>query len=174
MESTSGIVLHALPHPEPAVRHVGFDLDDPYIERCWVSAIGPTATLLLRRLPDLWRQGEPARVDLVDLGASLGVDGVIDGAHPKIWRTFDRLVRFRMASRVADGELGFYQQVAPLPERLLRQAPPSTRAAHERMLDEHLQRIATGGRGHSPTGPGTARAPSPPTRPPAPARALGR
>ena len=174
MEPTSGIVLHALPHPKPAVRQVGFDLDDPYVERCWVSAIGPTATLLLRRLPDMWRQAEPARVDLADLGASLGVDGVIDGAHPKIWRTFERLARFGMAARVSDGELGVYQQIAPLPERFLRQAPPSTRAAHERMLDAHLQRIANGGRGPSLDGLGNGRAPSPPTRPLAPARGLAR
>jgi hypothetical protein len=61
-----GLAIHAVPHRK--VRRVGFPLDDPYVEQVWAAVIGPSALLVLRRLPVLWLEREPAVVDLRELG----------------------------------------------------------------------------------------------------------
>lgn len=48
-------------HPDDRVQRVGFDLTDPYVEQCWSAVVGPSSTLLLRRMPDLWAVNSPAR-----------------------------------------------------------------------------------------------------------------
>jgi hypothetical protein len=73
MEPPETLVIRAVPHPNPKVRRVGFTLDDPYVERVWAGIIGPSALLVLWRMPVLWREREPAPVDLRELGQSLGL-----------------------------------------------------------------------------------------------------
>jgi hypothetical protein len=58
------LAIHAVPHPHPKVRRLGFTLEDPYVEQVWAGVIGQSALLVLRRLPVLWREREPAVVDL--------------------------------------------------------------------------------------------------------------
>jgi CGNR zinc finger len=60
-----------------------FALDDPYVEQVWAGVIGPSAVLALRRLPVLWREREPALVDLRELGQSLGLGPSL---HRAGWR----------------------------------------------------------------------------------------
>jgi hypothetical protein len=144
MSSLDDLVVHAAPHPDQRVRQVGFDLDHRYVERCWVALLGPTATLLLRRIAERWRETEPAAVDLDDLARSLGLDGYAGGRNSRIWRTFDRLTQFRLAEWRGTRDLAVYSQVKPLSSRQLDRAPTSTRAAHDHLLDEHVRRLATG------------------------------
>ena len=40
MEPPEVLALHAVPHPNPKVRRVGFTLDDPYVEQVWAGVIG--------------------------------------------------------------------------------------------------------------------------------------
>jgi hypothetical protein len=77
-----GLVVHGTArgagHPrrapsQPEGGRVGFALDDPYVEQVWAGVIGPSALLVLRRLPVPWREREPAVVDLRELGQSLGL-----------------------------------------------------------------------------------------------------
>jgi hypothetical protein len=65
MEPPEVLAIHAVPHPNRKVRRVGFTLDDSYVEQVWAGVIGPSALLVLRRLPVLWREREPAVVDLL-------------------------------------------------------------------------------------------------------------
>jgi hypothetical protein len=51
MEPPEVLAIHAVPHPNPKVRRVGFALDDPYVEQVWAGVIGPSALLALRRRP---------------------------------------------------------------------------------------------------------------------------
>ena len=53
MEPPEVLAIHAVPHPNPKVQQVGFALDDPYVEQVWAGVIGPSAVLVLRRLPVL-------------------------------------------------------------------------------------------------------------------------
>jgi hypothetical protein len=140
MEPPEVLAIHAVPHPNPKVRHVGFALDDPYVEQVWAGVIGPSALLVLRRLPVLWREREPALVDLRELGQSLGL-GPSLARSGRTWRTIERLVGFGMAHWLPGDELGVRTEVAPLSGRQLARLPEWTRQVHDRLLGTHLDRL---------------------------------
>jgi hypothetical protein len=141
MEPPEVLAIHAVPHPNPKVRRVGFTLDDPYVEQVWVGVIGPSAVLVLRRLPVLWRVREPVVVDLGELGQSLGL-GLSVARSGRTWRTIERLVGFGMAHWLPGDELGVRTEVPPLNPRQLARLPEWTRRVHHRLLGTHLDRLA--------------------------------
>jgi hypothetical protein len=140
MEPPEVLAIHAVPHPNPKVRRVGFALDDPYVEQVWAGVIGPSALLVLWRLPVLWREREPALVDLRELGQSLGL-GPSLARSGRTWRTIEPLVGFGMAHWVPGDELGVRTEVAPLSGRQLARVPEWTRQVHHRLLGTHLDRL---------------------------------
>ena len=73
MEPDRDLVFTPVNHPDPRVRQVGFDLNDTYVEQCWSAVVGPSATLLLRRLPQLWQHQVPAEVPAGEFSQSLGL-----------------------------------------------------------------------------------------------------
>ena len=140
MEPPEALTVHAVPHPNPKVQRVGFELHDTYVELVYAGVIGPTSVMLLRRLPVLWREREPALVDLRELGLSLGL-GASTAPSGHTWRTIQRLVRFGMAHWLPGDELGVRTQVAPLHLRQLGRLPEWTREVHDRLLGAHLDRL---------------------------------
>jgi hypothetical protein len=154
VEAPDELTIHAVPHPHPRVRQVGFDLDHPYVEQCSVTVVGPSCTLLLRRLPVLWREGEPAVVNPSDLSRSLGLSGNTTSSANRLWRTIERLTQFGFAKRSPDASLEVYTQVAPLTPRALARVPDWSQRAHHRLLGEHLDRLA----GTPPPSAGTSTA----------------
>jgi hypothetical protein len=72
---------------------VGFALDDRYVKQVWAGVLGPSALLVLRRLPALWCEREPAAVDLRELGQSLGL-GPSLARSGRTWCTIERIVGF--------------------------------------------------------------------------------
>jgi hypothetical protein len=141
MEPPEVLAIHAVPHPNPKVRRIGFALDDPYVEQVWAGVIGPSALLVVRRLPVLWREREPAVVDLRELGQSLGL-GPSLARSGRTWRTIERLVGFGLAQWLPGDELGVRTEVAPLIDRQLARVPVWTRQVHDRLLGTHLDRLA--------------------------------
>ncbi len=135
------LVIRAVPHPNPRVRRVGFTLDDPYVEQVWAGVIGPSALLVLRRPPVLWREREPAVVDLRELGQSVGL-GPSVARSGRTWRTIERLVGFGVAHWLPGDELGVRTEVAPLNRRQLARAAEWPRQVHDRLLGTHLDRLA--------------------------------
>lgn len=128
-------------HPDLRVQRVGFDLTDPYVEQCWSAVVGPSATLLLRRLPTLWVAQVPAEIDPGELSRTLGL-GAGTGEHSRLTNAFRRLARFDLATPAAAGAgLDVYTQVAPLSPRQLARCPEWTRDTHERLFGAHLDRI---------------------------------
>jgi hypothetical protein len=146
MEPPEVLRIHPVPHRLAEVRQVGFPLDAPYVEQIWASLTGPSPVLMLRRIPVLWRQSQPATVQLSEFGRSLGL------LHPKItYRNVNRLVRFGLARWLPSGDLAVPTRVAPLSARQLARVPPWTRQAHDQLLGAHLDRLA-----RTPTGPPAA------------------
>jgi hypothetical protein len=141
MDPPEVLAIHAVPHPDPRVRRVGFTVDDPYVEQVWAGVIGPSALLVLRRLPVLWREREPAVVDLRELGQSLGL-GPSLARSGRTWKTIERLLGFGMADWLPGDELGVRTEVAPLSARQLSRLPEWTRQVHDRLLGAHLDRLA--------------------------------
>lgn len=134
------LTVHAAVHPVGTVHRAGFPLDHHYVERCWTQVLGPSSVLLLRRFPELFKESPDPVVPLSELAQSLGIGGV--GQHSAIRRTLDRVVQFRFASWATAGELDVYTTVPPLTGRLLERADSTTRAAHDRLLGEHLDVLA--------------------------------
>lgn len=149
------LVIHAHPHPDFEVQRVGFPLDHRYVEQCWAPIIGPSSTLLLRRLPWLWRSGTSVTVDVGELGRSLGL-GASVGKNTKITRTLQRLVQFRFADPVAPGELNVFTEAPPLSERQLDRVPMWTRVLHEQLLSAHLGELSHPSRSAPLTAPSPA------------------
>jgi hypothetical protein len=136
------IELAAIPHPDPRVRRLGFDLSDPYVEQCWGAVLGPTGVAILRRAPVLWSHSEPALVPAAELAQSLGL-GTSHDTNSRFSRAVERLVSFRVAVWVDEGtSLGIYTELPPLGPRSLERAPSWTRETHERLLSARLDNLA--------------------------------
>lgn len=157
-------------HPDPRVHHAGFNLDHPYLEQCWAPILGPSGVAVLRRLPMLWAEGEPARIGAADLARSLGL-GRGTGANSRLQHTLERTTRFGLSTWIEPGRtLRVYTEVPPLEPHRLARLPEWSRRAHDRLLTNHIDQL---------TRTPTARPPTPPTlterldrlqRPPAPHR----
>ena len=125
-------------HPDSRVQRVGFDLRDPYVEQCWSAVVGPSSTLLLRRMPTMWLAQVPAEIGASELSQSLGL-GVGVGERSRLANTLNRLVQFGLARPAPDGAgLDVYRQVAPLSPRQVSRVPQWIRDTHERLYDAHL------------------------------------
>jgi hypothetical protein len=107
-------------------------LSDPYVERVWSEYLGPTATLLARRLGRMLEERPGGvDVDLGDLATSLGV-------QPSIAvKALERLNRFEVVyfarQQLVVGVSGFAPSVGGA--RLLRLSEGG-RAVHERLVEE--------------------------------------
>jgi hypothetical protein len=137
MERDRDLVFTPVNHPDPRVRQVGFDLTDTYVEQCWSAVVGPSATLLLRRLPELWQREVPARVPAGEFSQSLGL-GAGTEPNSRLASTMDRLVRVGLARPVRAGGLDVFLEVPPLQPRQLERVPGWTRSTHERLFTAHL------------------------------------
>lgn len=128
-------------HPDDRVQRVGFDLTDPYVEQCWSAVVGPSSTLLLRRMPTMWLAQVPAEIGASELSQSLGL-GIGVGQRSRLANTLNRLVQFGLAKPAPSGAgLDLYRHVAPLSTRQVARVPQWTRDAHERLFGAHLEQI---------------------------------
>jgi hypothetical protein len=154
MDPNQVVTLTPIPHPEPRIAQIGFDLSSPYVEQCWSPVIGPSATLLLRRLPVLWRDELPARLPAGELSLSLGL-GAGTGPHSRLLHTLDRLGRFGLVGYdPVAATVDVYLQVRGLSDKQLDRLPPVTVRAHDRLLDEHIRQLTGDSRpGPAPTAP---------------------
>lgn len=138
MENRTVLTFNLVEHPDARVQRVGFDLTDPYVEHCWGPVIGPTSTLLLRRLPLLCAEREPATITHGELAKTLGLGGS-GGENSKLMRSIDRLVQFRLAAWQAPGRsLDVRRQAPALSPRQVERLPEWTKRLHERLLDERV------------------------------------
>lgn len=141
MERDRTLSFTPVDHPDERVQRIGFDLTDPYVEQCWSAVVGPSSTLLLRRLPTLWTTRVPAEIGASDLSRSLGLGAGV-GERSRLANTLNRLVQYRLARPSPDGAgLDVYQQVAPLSSRQLARVPEWTHDAHERLFGTHIEQI---------------------------------
>ncbi len=118
---------------DPVVDRNGFSPRSPYVERWWLPVLGPSATLLVRRMADLLL-AHPGGID-VDAGhtaRALGLGGS-GGRHAPFPRALRRCVRYGLARPVGTlppttdrgpvPVVAFRRMVAPVPARLLAGLP---------------------------------------------------
>ena len=116
--------------PDPVLDNLGHDPRSTYVEQYWLSILGPSATLLLRRLANgLDAKPEGFELDPGRWALELGL-GAKGGRHGPFWRSVDRICRFKTAQR--NGEtLTVRRRLPPLTARQVERLPEHLRRAHE-------------------------------------------
>ena len=136
--STTGrLTIVTMSHPDARVRQgVGFALTHPYVERCWGAIVGPSGTMLLRRLPQLWAEREPAVVEVEEFARTLGLSG--QGGERSIFhRTLDRLTNLHLAVWTDTGAaIGVYAKLPPIRWQRVARLPTATQRDHLRLLGD--------------------------------------
>jgi hypothetical protein len=131
-------ILTIRPWPDDVVEKVGFDPRSPYVERFWLSIIGPSATWLLRRIAAGF-DASPEGFELA-LGETAQALGLGDraGRHSTLLRTVNRLILFELAHATGPAELTVRRRLAPLSRRYMSRLSPALREAHEKWQAEQL------------------------------------
>lgn len=126
-------VLKVRPLVDPLVDEFGFDLRSRYVERFWLSALGPSTTLLLRRIADGFDES-PDGFDL-DLAATAGGLGLAarGGRHSPFMRALVRTTKFGLA-RLHSDTFDVRRRIPPMNLGQLNRLPEDLRDEHSAWL----------------------------------------
>jgi hypothetical protein len=118
-----------LPWQDPTVDRIGFDPRSRYLELFWLSVLGPTTTLLLRRLADGFDAfPDGFELDVEGTAVTLGLQR--SGPRGQAFsRALERCVIFGLARCHAHG-LVVRRRVPPISHRHLARLPESLQATH--------------------------------------------
>lgn len=130
--------LEVRPWADQTLDELGHDPRSLYVERYWVSILGPTSTLLLRRLAaGLEIRPGGFELDPVAWAFELGL-GMRGGKNGPFWRAIDRCCRFNACHR--QGEILLVRRkLAPLTLRQVQKLPPHLQRAHQQRSQEQLE-----------------------------------
>jgi hypothetical protein len=126
--------IRVLPWPDPVIDVLGYDPRSWYVERFWLSVLGPTSTWLLRRIAAGF-DASPDGFDLdVDEAArALGLGGR-RSRHSPFQRAVRRCVTFEVATPGPGPSLGVRRRIPPQPRRHLLRRSPSLQEHHRRWI----------------------------------------
>ncbi len=131
--------LHVRPWNDELVESLGHDPRSLYVERYWTSVLGPSATLLLRRLAlELEASPDGFELDTLAWAKELGV-GVRGGKNGPFWRALDRTARFGTTQRTG-ANLVVRRKLPPLNLRQIERLPPHLQQAHRAWAARQLVR----------------------------------
>jgi len=124
--------IRVLPWPDPVIDALGYDPRSWYVERFWLSVLGPTCTWLLRRIAAGF-DTNPGGFDLdVDEAArALGLGGR-RSRHSPFQRAVGRCVAFEVAKSGPGPSLEVRRHIPPLPRRHQLRLSPSLQEHHRR------------------------------------------
>ncbi|MBK5224520.1 MAG: hypothetical protein JJE52_16915 [Acidimicrobiia bacterium] len=126
--------LTVRPWVDPIIDELGHDLRSHYVERFWLGILGPSTTLLLRRIAtgfDISPDG--FTLQLADTARSLGL-GDRAGRHSPFLRALDRCCQFGMARRHLD-QFDVRRRLPPLTRLHLARLPDSLQAEHQQWAE---------------------------------------
>ena len=119
-------ILEIKPWVDQRIEQIGHPLHSHYVEEFWLSILGPSSFLLLRRISKTFRvepKGYSIRTEQLSLELGLGKKG---GRHCALWRAVERVCRFKAAKRNG-------------PTLVVRNALPSLSPEQVSRLPPHLQ-----------------------------------
>lgn len=121
------------PWSDALVERHGHDPRSAYAETFWLPILGPSTTLLMRRLATGFDQ-EPAgfEVHAADLSRELGLGEALS-KNSSFVRALDRTIKFNMAQMHAN-TLYVRRRVPPLADRQLTRLPQRLRRLHDSWL----------------------------------------
>ena len=124
--------LRITPLHDPVVDLLGHDLRSAYVERFWLPILGPTTTLLLRRLAVSF-DDHPDGFDLplLDTAAALGL-GHKGGRNSPFLRALARATTFKIAEPSGHATLAVRRRVAPLTRTQVERLPTPLNDEHAR------------------------------------------
>lgn len=127
---------------DPYLAEHGHDVRSSYVELFWLGILGPTATMLLRRLATgLEHAPDGYLLPVVDTARSLGL-GAPTSRQSSFVRALHRCVIYRTA-RFADDGLQVRLRLPSLHAGQLRRLPESLQAAHGTVAALHPTRCRT-------------------------------
>ena len=130
--------LRILPWLDPVADPHGVHPCSRYVELYWLGILGPSTTLLLRRLAYGLEIGSDGfDLDLAETARSLGL-GERMGKNSPFRRALQRLCTFELARTHGPGGLAVRTRIPPLPLRHLNRLPASLQVSHHRWQAEQL------------------------------------
>jgi hypothetical protein len=134
----AGPTIHVRPWADPVVDELGHDPRSTYVERFWLGVLGPSTTLLLRRIAAGLEQS-PSGFDLslAETARALGIGG--DGRHSPFVRALGRCCQFEMARPESAEVLAVRRKLPPLSRRHLVRLPESLQAEHQAWVESRLR-----------------------------------
>ncbi len=126
--------ITVIAYPDRIVEALGFGPDHPYIEACILPVVGPSTTLLWRRLARtvLSAGDTPVTVDVADLIACLGLGDGLAKNSPGA-RSIARMVNFDLARQAGRNNtlLAIRTALAPHGDHRAQRLPASARTYHD-------------------------------------------
>lgn len=122
------------PWPDPVIDQVGFDPRSSYVERFWLSVLGPSTTWLLRRVAaGLDAEPEGFELPLAETARALGLGG--EGRNSPFVRALARCCQFDVAQPAGAGVLNVRRRLPPLNRRQVVRLPERLQAEHDRWVE---------------------------------------
>jgi hypothetical protein len=137
--------LQITPWVDPVVDERGYPADSLYVDLFWLPVIGPSATVLFRRLNLHMRMlgdVESRELGFEVLSGSLGLGRGVNRNAP-LPRAIDRCIRFGLGKRTGPDSLAVRRFVSPISAHHLSGLPHVLQELHAIYLDEstaHSQR----------------------------------
>ena len=131
--------LLVTPWPDPVLDSMGHDPRSHYVETYWLSILGPSALVLLRRLAaGLEREPGGFELDPVAWSGEMGL-GSKGGPQAPFWRCVERICRFGTADR--KGELlAVRRRLAPVSAHQVKRLPAHLQVAHREWQEAQAER----------------------------------
>ncbi len=125
--------------PDPVLDRLGHDPRSGYVERYWLSILGPSCLLLLRRMAgELEQHPDGFELNTVQWASELGI-GMKGGKNGPFWRSIERASRFGATQRNGS-RLAVRRRLPPLTARQVERLPVSLQEPHHRWAEARLQR----------------------------------
>ncbi len=121
------VVIRVEAWRDPVVEAFGHDARSLYVETFWLPVLGPSTTLLMRRLATCL-EASPAgtAINLVATSRALGL-GERAGRNGPFMRTIARMVDFEMARPAGVATIAVRTALPPLPRRHVARLPEPLR-----------------------------------------------
>lgn len=119
---------------DPALDPIGFPPLHPYVDRVWLALVGPTATVIFRRMGDAVRLNPgPWPMPTRQLATMIGVRN-----GERLAQSVGRMCRFGLAAYYpASGALHVRAAVAPVHRLALLRHCPALLVEHDRLLERN-------------------------------------
>jgi hypothetical protein len=131
--------LEIRPWPDAVIDRVGHDPRSPYVERFWLSILGPSTTWLLRRLAAGFEESPSGfELDLRRTARALGL-GSRNGPNAPFTRALVRCRQFGFAQEEGPECLAVRRKLPPLSKGQVDRLPDDLRAEHHHWQTSRLR-----------------------------------